>query len=76
MSTVAAPPATKIPHFINGHWIDSHATEWSDVLNPATGEVLARVPLAPADEVTRAIEAAAAAYPEWRRTPAEDLSAR
>jgi malonate-semialdehyde dehydrogenase (acetylating)/methylmalonate-semialdehyde dehydrogenase len=30
------------------------------------------VPLAGADEVTRAIEAAAAAYPEWRRTPAED----
>ncbi len=72
MSTVAAPPATKIPHFINGKWTDSHATEWQDVINPATADVLGRVPLAPAAEVARAVEAAAAAYPEWRRTPPED----
>jgi malonate-semialdehyde dehydrogenase (acetylating)/methylmalonate-semialdehyde dehydrogenase len=72
MSTVAAPPATKVPHYINGQWTDSHAHEWSDVINPATGELLGRVPLAPAAEVTRAIEAATTAYPEWRRTPAED----
>ncbi len=72
MSTVAAPPAIKVPHFINGQWTDSKASEWMDVVNPATAEVLGRVPLAPAAEVTRAIEAAAAAYPEWRRTPAED----
>ncbi|MBZ5653658.1 MAG: CoA-acylating methylmalonate-semialdehyde dehydrogenase [Acidobacteriia bacterium] len=72
MSTVAAPPATKIPHFINGQWIDSQAIEWNDIVNPATAEVLGRVPLAGAAEVVRVIEAAAAAYPEWRRTPAED----
>ena len=72
MSTVAAPPATKVPHFINGQWTESHATEWSYVINPATSEVLGRVPLAPAVEVARAIEAAAAAYPECRRTPPED----
>jgi malonate-semialdehyde dehydrogenase (acetylating) / methylmalonate-semialdehyde dehydrogenase len=70
--TVAAPPATKVPQYINGQWTDSHATDWQDVVNPATGEVLASVPLADAAEVTSAIEAAAAAYPEWRRTPAED----
>jgi malonate-semialdehyde dehydrogenase (acetylating) / methylmalonate-semialdehyde dehydrogenase len=72
MSTVAVPPATKIPHFINGQWVDSHATEWNDVVNPATAEVLGRVPMAGAAEVARVIEAAAAAYPAWRRTPAED----
>src|SRR5271165_2780292 len=72
MSIVAAPPATKIPHFINGQWVDSQASDWNDVVNPATAEVLGRVPLAPAAEVARAIEAAAAACPEWRRTPAED----
>ena len=72
MSTVAAPPAIKIPHFINGQWIESQATEWQEVVNPATAEILGRVPLADAAEVARAIEAAAAAYPEWRRTPAED----
>ena len=70
--TVAAPTATKVPQFINGQWVESNASEWQDVLNPATGEVLATVPLADAREVARAIDAAAAAYPEWRRTPAED----
>jgi malonate-semialdehyde dehydrogenase (acetylating)/methylmalonate-semialdehyde dehydrogenase len=70
--TVAAPPATRVPHYINGQWTDSRVTDWQDVVNPATGEVLASVPLADAAEVTSAIEAAAAAYPDWRRTPAED----
>ncbi len=70
--TVAAPPATKIPQFINGQWVESHASEWLDVVNPATAEVLGRVPMSDAAEVTRAIDAAQAAYPEWRRTPAED----
>ena len=46
--TVAAPPATKLTNFINGQWADSHASEWRDVVNPATGEVLAIVPLAAA----------------------------
>jgi len=70
--TVAAPPVTKIPQYIKGQWIDSHTNEWQDIVNPATGEILARVPFADASEVTHAIDAAAAAYPEWRRTPAED----
>ena len=70
--TVAAPPITRVPHYVNGQWTDSGASDWQDVINPATGEVLASVPLADSNEVARAIEAAAAAYPEWRRTPAED----
>jgi malonate-semialdehyde dehydrogenase (acetylating) / methylmalonate-semialdehyde dehydrogenase len=69
---VAAPPTTRVPNFINGQWIGSKTTQWGDVMNPATGELLARVPLSEADEVASAVEAAAAAYPEWRRTPPED----
>ncbi len=71
MST-AVITETKIPHYINGQWVESNAHEWSDVLNPATGEVLGRVPISDAAEVTLAIEAAAAAFPAWRRTPPED----
>src|ERR1700678_2799599 len=70
--TVAAPPISKVPQFINGEWIESQSSEWQDVVNPATAEVLGRVAIADAAEVRRAIEAAEAAYPEWRRTPAED----
>src|SRR5436853_170661 len=70
--SVAAPPVTKLSNFINGDWRDSSATEWLDVINPATGEPIARTPLSDASEVAAAVEAAAAAFPEWRRTPAED----
>jgi malonate-semialdehyde dehydrogenase (acetylating)/methylmalonate-semialdehyde dehydrogenase len=70
--TLAAPPLTKVPNYINGQWQDSNASEWQDVANPATGEILVRVPLSDNAEVTRAIDAAAAAYPAWRRTPPED----
>jgi len=71
MSTAIITEA-KVPHFINGQWMESNAREWADVVNPATGETLAKVPLANAAEVTSAIAAAAAAYPAWRRTPPED----
>src|SRR6266581_1149959 len=70
--TVAAPPLTKIPHYVNGHWQHSSASEWQDVINPATGELLARVPLSDSAEVDMAIEAATTAYPAWRCTPPED----
>src|ERR1700758_3378006 len=70
--TVAAPPITKLTNYINGQWTDSHAAEWRDVVNPATGEILTSVPLADAAEVNTAVEAAARAFPEWRRTPPED----
>ncbi len=70
--SVAAPPFPKVANYIDGQWQDSAAAEWQDVSNPATGEVMARVPLSDTSEVTRAIESAAAAYPAWRRTPPED----
>jgi len=62
----------RIPHFIGGQWTNSTSSDWQDVLNPATGVSLGKVPLAEASEVNAAIEAAAAAFPEWRRTPPED----
>jgi len=70
--SVAAPPITKVPNYINGRWVESTASAWVDVTNPATGEAIARTPLSNAAEVAAAVEAAAAAFPEWRRTPPED----
>src|SRR5882672_7693920 len=70
--TTLAPSALRLTNFINGQWTDSPSTEVRDVVNPATGEVLAQVPLADATEVNQTVEAAAAAFPEWRRTPPED----
>src|SRR5579871_3441321 len=70
--SVAAPPIVELRNYINGEWRESKAVDWLDVPNPATGEVIARVPLSDASEVNATVEAAAAAYKEWRRTPPED----
>lgn len=59
-------------NYIGNRWVESKAAEYLVVTNPATGEALARVPLSPAVEVDEAARAAAAAFPEWRRTPAGD----
>lgn len=56
-------------NYVDGRWERSGASERLDVRNPATGETIARVPLTPKDEVGRAVEAAARAFPAWRDTP-------
>ncbi|MDM8348151.1 CoA-acylating methylmalonate-semialdehyde dehydrogenase [Pseudomonas sp. sp1636] len=59
---------TTITHLINGEHISSERT--ADVYNPSTGEVIHRVALADCATVQQAIDAAQAAYPAWRKTPA------
>ena len=49
--TVSTAISTKVANYINGQWIDSKATEFLDVTNPATGEVIAQTPLSSAAEV-------------------------
>src|SRR6266478_7519092 len=68
----AAAIRTKVLNYIDGSWVESKATEWRDVVNPATGETIGQTPLTTAAEVAAAIESAAAAFPAWRRTPPED----
>ncbi len=57
-------------HYINGQRVEGNSRRYGDVFNPANGEISARVPLASADETANAVEAAAAAFPAWRDTPA------
>ncbi|MBH8576964.1 CoA-acylating methylmalonate-semialdehyde dehydrogenase [Nostocaceae cyanobacterium CENA369] len=58
-----------LPNYINGHWCASNTTEYLEIINPATAELLAQVPLSTAFELNQAAEAAAAAFITWRRTP-------
>ncbi|MEQ9235982.1 CoA-acylating methylmalonate-semialdehyde dehydrogenase [Coleofasciculus sp. E2-BRE-01] len=58
-----------LPNYINGKWCPSSATESLHVVNPATVDVLAQVPLSPQDDVDTAVEAAAVAFSDWRRIP-------
>ncbi len=59
-----------IRNFIAGQWQIAPAADQLDVINPATAQVLARVPLSPAETVARAVEAAHNAFLDWRRVPA------
>jgi malonate-semialdehyde dehydrogenase (acetylating)/methylmalonate-semialdehyde dehydrogenase len=61
----------KLLNFVGG-WCSSSATEYLPILNPATREAIAEVPLSPPQDVNRAVQAAAAAFPAWRRTAPED----
>jgi len=61
------PP--ELRNYVAGAWRRPDTQEWLDVHNPATAEVLARVPLSPPKEVERAAQAAQTALPAWRRTP-------
>ena len=60
----------QVADYVSGGWQGSAGSETSDVINPATGEVLAKTPLGGKADVDCAAEAAAAAFPDWRRTPA------
>ncbi|MEI6781144.1 MAG: CoA-acylating methylmalonate-semialdehyde dehydrogenase [Verrucomicrobiota bacterium] len=60
----------RLLNYINGAWQPSAAGESLKILNPASAAVLAEVPLSPAAEVGRAVDAALKAFPAWRRTPA------
>lgn len=54
---------------INGEFVESKTQQWQDIVNPATQEVLGRVPFATPDEVNAAIAAAQNAFADWRQTP-------
>ena len=59
-------------NFIGGAFVDGGSGATSDVVNPATGQVVARAPLSGAEEVDAAYEAADRAFGEWgRTTPSE-----
>jgi malonate-semialdehyde dehydrogenase (acetylating)/methylmalonate-semialdehyde dehydrogenase len=62
----------KILNYINGEWIEPSVSECVDVINPATGAVIARTPLGLASDVEAAARAAAEALLAWRRTPANE----
>lgn len=55
--------------FINGEWVPSESGKWFETKNPTTGEVLARFPKGTRNDVVRAIDAAEAALPAWKKTP-------
>lgn len=60
-----------LPNLINGEFVSSKATEWIDVTNPATQEVISRVPCTTADELKAAEEGAKEAFQTWKEVPVQ-----
>lgn len=82
MSTISIPPLElsdpallRTQAFVNGSWIDADTGATFRVLDPADGSELASVADLGAEETRRAIEAAAAAWPEWRSRTAGERAA-
>jgi len=69
MSSVSTVQEPKLRNYVNGAWRASTATEFVEVINPATAEVLTSTPLSTRADVDSAVQTAADAFPAWRRTP-------
>ena len=57
--------ALRTHNFVDGAWVEAVDGATSDVLNPATGEVIAQVPAGTEADADRAVEAAERAFPAW-----------
>jgi len=64
--------AEPLLNYVNGEWKLSTSVHTLDVVNPATQEVIAHVPLSTAEELAEAAQAAHNAFGTWRRTPPEE----
>ena len=69
--------ATRVlDNYVGGRWTASSSSELLDVTNPATGEVLARVPLSTAADLDAAVAAAREALPVWRAVSVPERARR
>ncbi len=60
--------APTVKMLLDGKFIDSRTSEWHDVVNPATQDVLAQVPYSTDEEINAAVASAKAAYKTWKST--------
>lgn len=58
-----------LKNYINGEWVEAESTDALEVPNPATGEVLVRVPISSKEDVDKAVIAAREAFQSWKKTP-------
>jgi malonate-semialdehyde dehydrogenase (acetylating) / methylmalonate-semialdehyde dehydrogenase len=69
-ASISAPGRPRaLSNYVAGAWRDADAEGWLEDRDPATGQVLARVPLSTASEVDRAVHAVREAQPAWAAMP-------
>ena len=59
-------------NFINGKWVNSSAAQTLSVINPASAQIIAEIPVTPAYEVDEIVQSAHQASEGWMRTPVTD----
>ncbi|XP_076934791.1 methylmalonate-semialdehyde dehydrogenase [acylating], mitochondrial-like [Bidens hawaiensis] len=59
----------KVPNLIGGSFVNSQSSDFIDVINPATQQVVSQIPLTKTEEFQAAVSAAKQAFPAWRNTP-------
>lgn len=59
----------RLKNYIDGRWVGSKSEEVLEVFNPASAAVIGEVPLSTTEEVKQSVEAAHAAFQDWRETP-------
>jgi len=64
-------PVREARLFVGGEWMDAGGGNTFEDRDPFSGDVVAKVPAAARVDARRAVEAAAAAFPEWSQTPPE-----
>lgn len=69
---MATTSVKQMKNFINGKWVESRSSEKQPVLNPATGETLAEVPISTKEDVEEAVQTAKDTFESWWKTPVPD----
>lgn len=59
----------RILDYVNGTWTDAGASDFLNVVNPATASAIGLVAMTPRESVAKAVETAHTAFQDWRRTP-------
>lgn len=57
-----------LKNFVGGKWVSSTTEKYEDVINPATGEIMASVPLSTREELDEAVKVASKAFTSWSKT--------
>ena len=66
MTVTTDTATTRLRNYVGGEWVDAGGAEFHDVINPATGDVVAVVPYSTANHLDEAVRAARQALPAWR----------
>src|SRR5699024_1936374 len=66
---MALPVVPKVKNFIGGKWVEAKTDQTNPVYNPATGEIIAKVPISKKEELDEAVRVAMGTFQTWKEIP-------